>query len=327
MLAGGSGFLGQALAKVLLARGVDVVVLTRRPKAQRNDGARQVSWAPATFPASSNPISYPLPILEARAGAKELVAAEAWAAALEGAAALVNFAGCSVNCVHHAENQRAILRTRVDSVRALGAAVRACRQPPAVWVQCSATGYYGDVRDRVCSETSAVGRGFMAEVCRAWEAAFAEQELTASRKVMLRIGVVLGRRGGAYPALRRLTRFFLGGPAGSGDQGVSWIHVDDLTGMIAEAIANAEWRGVYNVCAPEPVTNAEFMRALREVQRRPWAPSAPALAVRFVARWLLRSEGRLILEGPRVVPQRALAAGYRFKYEKLAAALAALAER
>ena len=301
MLAGGSGFLGQTLAKVLLACGVDVVVLTRRPGAQRNEGWREAGWDGQTV--------------------------GRWAEELEGAAAVVNFTGRSVNCVHSAGNRRAILGTRVDSVRALGAALGACREPPVAWVQCSATGYYGDVRDRQCDEQDPPGRGFMAEVCREWEAAFAEQELTASRKVTLRIGVVLGKRGGAYPPLRRLTRLFLGGTAGRGDQGMSWIHVDDLTGMITEAIANAEWSGVYNACAPEPVTNAEFMRTLREVQRRPWAPPAPAWAVRLAARWVLRTEGDLILEGSRVVPQRALAAGYRFKYEKLAAALAALAER
>lgn len=299
VLAGGRGFLGQALTRELLNRGYEVVVLTRQPRESRGDGLREVWWDGQSV--------------------------GAWAQELEGAAAVVNFAGRSVNCVHDAENQRAILRTRVDAVRALGAVVQACRTPPAVWVQCSATGYYGDVRDQVCSERSAVGRGFMAEVCREWEEAFAEQKLADSRKVTLRIGVVLGRNGGAYPPLRRLTRFFLGGAAGSGDQGVSWIHGADVTGIILAAVENAGWSGVYNACAPEPATNAEFMRTLREVQRRPWAPPAPAWAVRLAARWLLRTDANLILEGPRCVPTRALAAGYRFKYEKLAAALEALA--
>ena len=312
VLAGGSGFLGQALARELRSRGYEVVVLTRRPRARRSDGIREVAWDPSAT-GQSNLIGYSAP--------------GAWTQELEGATALVNFTGRSVNCVHHAENRRAILATRLDSVRVLGAAVSACRQPPSVWLQCSATGYYGDVRDRLCDEETPNGRGFMAEVCRDWEAAFDQLVLPTTRKVTLRIGVVLGKKGGAYPPLVRLTRMFLGGRAGRGDQGISWIHLDDVAEIFLNAIENASWRGVYNVCAPEPATNAEFMRTLRAVQKRPWAPPAPGFTVRLAARWLLRTDGDLILEGPRCVPARTQAAGYRFKYGKLLYALDALAER
>lgn len=278
-----------------------MVILTRRPRERRSDGIREVAW-------------------DGRS-------AGTWTQELEGATALVNFTGRSVNCVHNAANRRAILATRLDSVRVLGAAVQACRQPPAVWVQCSATGYYGDVRDRLSDEQAPAGRGFMADVCREWEQAFEQQALAATRKVTLRIGVVLGKKGGAYPPLARLTRHFLGGTAGRGDQGISWIHVDDVSEIFLSAIENANWHGVYNACAPEPAANAEFMRTLREVQRRPWAPPAPAFAVRLAARWLMRTDGDLILEGPRCVPARAQAAGFRFKFGKLVYALDQLKER
>ena len=330
VLAGGSGFLGQALARELRSRGYEVVVLTRRPRVRRSDGIREVAWAPSAT-GQSNLLGYPKPSAPSECEKKSnpigYFAPGAWARELEGAAALVNFTGRSVNCVHHAENRRAIRATRLDSVRTLGAAVQACRQPPAVWVQCSATGYYGDVRDRLCDEETPNGRGFMAEVCRDWEAAFDKLVLPATRKVTLRIGVVLGKKGGAYPLLARLTRLFLGGRAGRGDQGISWIHLDDVSEIFLNAIENADWRGIYNACAPEPATNAEFMRTLREVQKRPWAPPAPAFAVRLAARCLLRTDGGLILEGPRCVSGRALAAGFRFKYGKLVYALDELAER
>ncbi|MBI3887216.1 MAG: TIGR01777 family protein [Opitutae bacterium] len=312
VLAGGSGFLGQALARELRSRGREVVVLTRRPRARRGDGIREVAWDPAAA-GPGNPRGCSAP--------------GAWARELEGAEAVVNFTGRSVNCVHHAENRRAILATRLESVRALGAAVQACRQPPAVWVQCSATGYYGDVRGRLSDERAPAGRGFMAEVCREWEHTFEQHVLPATRKVTLRLGVVLGKRGGAYPPLARLTRWFLGGTAGRGDQGVSWIHIDDVTALFLAAMESSDWRGVYNACAPEPATNAEFMRTLREVQKRPWAPPAPGFAVRLTARWLLRTDGDLILAGPRCVPARAMAAGFRFKFAKLLYALDELAER
>ena len=300
VLAGGSGFLGQALARELRSRGYEVVLLTRQPRARRGDGVREVGWG-AGQPA-------------------------AWAQELEGAAVLVNFTGRSVNCVHTAENRQAILGSRLDAVRVLGAAVRGCACPPSTWVQCSATGYYGDGGGRWCDEQSAPGRGFMAEVCRQWEEAFDELALRATRKITLRIGVVLGRRGGAYPPLARITRWFLGGAAGDGRQGISWIHLDDLCGIFLQAIEQ-DWRGTYNACAPEPATNTEFMRMLRCALHRPWAPPTPAFAVRLAARWLLRTDGDLILRGPRCLPRRALEGGFRFNYGTLRSALEELAAR
>jgi hypothetical protein len=183
VLAGGSGFLGQALARELAGRGCDAVVLTRRPADcqlivdESERAGRAVAWDGATV--------------------------GAWAAELDGATAVVNFAGRSLNCGHTPENRREILKSRVNSVRALGGALALCARPPAVWVQCSAVGHYGHTGDAVCDETAPAGRDFMAEVCRQCEEQFAGMAAIATRKVILRLGMVLGRDGRAFPPLAR----------------------------------------------------------------------------------------------------------------------------
>lgn len=293
ILAGGSGFLGQALARTLAAEGWEPVVLTRAPR--DNPAFREVLWSGET--------------------------GGAWAAELEGAAAVVNLTGRSVNCVHTLANSREILESRVNSVRALGKGYARAKNQPPVWVQCSATGFYGNSGDRLCDESLASGPGFMAEVCRHWEEAFAAVELSGVRRVVLRIGVVLDGKSGALPPLARLTRLFLGGAAGSGRQYLSWIHRDDLLRVFTAALTQPELAGVYNACAPTPVTNAEFMRELRAALHRPWCPAAPEFIVRLAAENLLKTDGNLALQGQRAVPQRLLAAGFSFKFPGLGAAI------
>ncbi len=299
ILAGGSGFIGQALARQLAGEGWEPVVLTRSPR--ENPAFREVLWNGET--------------------------GGAWAAELEGAAAVVNLAGRSINCVHTLANSREILESREKAVRALGKGYARTRNPPPVWVQCSATGYYGNAGDRLCDETLASGPGFMAEVCRRWEEAFQAVDLPDMRRVVLRIGVVLDGAAGALPPLVRLTRLFLGGPAGSGRQYISWIHREDMIRIFAAVLDRPEFSGVYNACAPVPVTNAEFMRELRTALKRPWCPAAPEFVVRFAARHLLETEGNLALFGQRCLPQRLQSAGFNFKYGQLSGALADLVNR
>lgn len=299
VLAGGSGFLGQALARRLAADGWEVVVLTRDP--DRCPGAddlpacRAVPWNAET--------------------------GGAWAAELEGAAAVVNFAGRSINCVHSLENSREILESRINAVKALGKGWARAKHPPAVWIQCSATGYYGNAGDRFCEESLPPGPGFLAEVCRRWEEAFAAVELAGARRVVLRLGVVLDASHGALPPLVRLARRFLGGPAGSGRQFLSWVHRDDAVAAFVAALTQPELAGAYNVCSPDPVTNAEFMRELRRTLGRPWAPAAPEFAVRLLAGPLLGVDPNLALHGQRCSPQRLRAAGFLFAQPRLAPAL------
>ena len=298
ILAGGTGLLGSALAHKLVKLGAEVVVLSRSPREEAI--GRELLW-------------------NGEGGG-------AWTAELEGATALVNFSGRNLNCVFTLENSRELLDSRVNAVVALGKAVAKCKQPPAVWVQCSASGYYGNNCLELCDEESPPGEDFLAQICRQWESALGTLDLKQTRRVVLRLGVVLSRNGGAYPPLARLTRSFVGGAAGSGQQGLSWVHVDDVVEAFLQAIRRAELTGAYNVCAPEPATNAEFMEALRRSLHRPWAPPAPAFAVKLIARHLMDTDPQLILNGCACAPTRLLEQGFVFQYPDLASALRNLAQ-
>ena len=292
VLAGGSGFLGQCLARELLAAGAEVDVLTRAPAA--NILGRAVAWDGSTV--------------------------GDWTRVLEGAAAVVNFTGKSVNCRYTPSNRREILESRLRSVEALARACSACTVPPPVWAQAASLAIYGNPGAAVCDETAPHGSGFSVEVCEHWEAAFNNCDVPSTRKVLLRIGFVLGNGGGALEPLARLARFGLGGPAGSGDQYISWLHVADLNRMILWAIDSLDVAGTYNATGPAPVTNASFMGTLRKAVGRPWSPPVPAWMVK-VGAWAMRTEPELVLSGRRCIPQRATAQGFKFTYPALDAAL------
>ena len=296
ILAGGSGFIGRGLTKAFVARGFEVVVLSRASQAAAG-GKRVVAWDGVTV--------------------------GEWARELEGAAAVINLAGHTINCPHTPANQKLIVESRVNSVRAVTEAIRLSQKPPAVLVQSSAIGFYGDTGDTACDESSPGGTGFLAESCRAWEAALNPAALPATRCVTLRTGVVLGHDGGALPVLARLTRWFLGGAAGNGRQYVSWIHQEDFTRIVMAMIENPDWRDTFNATAPHPVTNADFMRELRRTLRRPWSPPAPATAIRLLAP-LMDTDAALALASQRVSPRRLQEAGFQFRFPELHGALAAI---
>ena len=296
VIAGGSGFIGRALAREFSATGFSVVILTRTPRA-RADNVREVEWDGQHI--------------------------GEWIQQLDGADAVINLAGKNINCPHTPENRRALAASRVDSVNALAAALLHVKIPPRVWVQASAIGFYGDTGASVCDENSPAGHDALAEICRQWEAAFAVAKVQQTRKVTLRIGFVLGRDGGALPVLSRLTKCFLGGAAGSGRQYLSWIHLADLVRMFATASQREDMAGTFNAVAPGAVTNAEFMRELRHALHRPWSPPAPEFAVRLGAR-LMRSEPALALISQRCVPGKLLASGFQFQFPHLRGALADL---
>ena len=293
VIAGGSGFIGRALAEAFSARGFAVVVLTRSPR-QGRDGVLEAAW--------------------------DGVHPGAWTALLEGVEAIINLTGKNINCPHTPDNLRDITASRVDSVTAIASALGQANLPPCVWVQASAVGIYGDTGDAICDESAPVGSDILAKVCRQWEAAFAAASVPTTRKVTLRIGFVLGRDGGALPVLTKLTRCFLGGAAGSGRQYVSWIHLADLVAMFIAAVENGGLSGTFNAVAPRAATNGEFMRALRQVLHRPWSPPAPEFAVKLGAR-LLGSEASLALVSQRCVPNRFLANGFEFQFAEIASAL------
>jgi uncharacterized protein (TIGR01777 family) len=293
VIAGGSGFIGRALAQTFSALGFEVVILTRTPH-ERADGVREIAWD------GKSP--------------------GAWVAALDGAEVVINLTGKNINCPHTPENVHALTASRVDSVNALAAALAQLKTPPRVWVQASATGFYGDTGDVACNENSPSGQNTLAEICRQWEAAFAAAKLLATRKVTLRIGFVLGRDGGALPVLSRLTKWYLGGPVGSGRQYLSWIHLADLVQMFVTVVRRQNLTGIFNAVAPTAVTNADFMRELRRVLQRPWSPPAPEFAVQLGSR-LLQSEPTLALVSSRCTPDRFLEVEFPFQFPQVRVAL------
>ena len=209
--------------------------------------------------------------------------------------------------------------------RAIGLAFGHVKIPPRVWIQAGAIGFYGDHGDFLCDETTLNGSDDLARICRDWETTFISVDTPKTRKVLLRIGFVLGRDGGALPVLKKLTRWFLGGAAGSGKQFISWIHISDLTRMFIDSIEQEKSLGIFNAVAPNPVRNKEFMRELRCALHRPWSPPAPEWAVRFGSRWL-KSDPSLALSGCRIAPKRFLENDFKFRFVDLRAALENLYE-
>jgi uncharacterized protein (TIGR01777 family) len=294
VLAGGSGFLGRSLAKKLLKKNYEVVVLTRSPR-NRTDGILEAVWDGKTL--------------------------GEWIQFLNGAEAVVNLTGRSVNCRHTPENLREIVESRVNSVNDLAAAIDHVSHPPRVWVQAGSLAFYGDLADEWCDESTSSGKGEAVEICRLWENAFRNVPLQKTRCVLLRIGLVLARHGGALSVLGKLTKWFLGGAAGNGRQYISWIHLADMNRMWMDSIEREDLNGVFNACAPKPVTNAEFMREMRRAMYRPWCPPAPVWAVRLGSR-LMKTEPSLALTGRRCSPLHFLEKGFKFQFTELPDALA-----
>lgn len=297
VIAGGSGFLGLSLAAWMAARGWGVTVLSRH--APRMGGAwDHLEWRPGEL--------------------------GPWVERLDGAAALVNLAGRTVDCVKTPDHCDEILRSRVESTRTLGLAVARCASPPPVWVQMSTAHIYGDPPEAVIDEGSAFGYGLAPTVGRAWEEAFAEGVLASQRGVVLRTTFVLGRSGGALPRLAKLARWGFGGRSGHGRQGISWIHEHDMNRVFERAITDDSTRGPYIATAPNPVSNAEFMRELRRGLGWPWGLPAPAPLVRLGAPLVMRTDPELALFGRFCVPRRLTEEGFEFSFPGLREAMADL---
>lgn len=296
VIAGGSGFIGRALTQQCLAAGDSVTVLSRSGKAPC--GATGLAWDARTV--------------------------GPWGDAVRESDAVVNLAGERITVRWTEENRRRIVDSRTESAAAIGAALATVSEAK-VWVNASAVGYYGNRGDETLTEASAVGTGFLAETCQRWEAAVDGFDLPNVRRVKVRIGFVLGRDGGAFPKLVSLTKAFLGGAVASGRQYVPWIHVDDLAAMIRFACEHPVGP-VMNGTAPSPVTNAEFMGALRKALGRPWSPPVPALGLK-VAEAMTGLSPSLVLDGAKVLPRAALDAGFGFRHPGVQSAIADLLSR
>jgi uncharacterized protein (TIGR01777 family) len=294
VLAGGRGFIGRSLADQLVTSQYEVVTLSRVP---REDGSAGVEayWDGKTV-------------------------GPEWAPLLDGADAVVNLAGKNVACRHTPENREALVSSRVDSVRAISAAIQRASQPPKVWVQAGSLAIYGDPGGALLDETAVAGGGFAAEMCKQWEAAFNAADTPGTRKVLFRTGMVLGPGGDLLVPLQRLARAYLGGALAGGSQYVSWIHAADLNRMVVTAIETGTMHGIYNATGPSPVTNADFMATLRHMMGRPWCPSLPAFAVHLACS-AMGLDASLLLTGRRCRPRRFQEMGFVFQYSDLDKAL------
>ena len=293
ILAGGSGFLGTMLTKHFAAKGTEVVLLTRSPKAS-TALVRGVRWDGAT--------------------------AGDWLEELEGARALINLAGISVNCRYHAPNRKLMLDSRLNSTRVLGEAIARCPNPPPVWLNSSTATIYRHTFGPAWDEAGEIGGCaeakdiFSVHVATEWERVFNEASAPRTRKVALRSAMVLGHaQNSVLPNLLRLGRLGLGGSLAGGRQFVSWIHEEDLCRAVKWIIEHENLRGVVNLAAPNPVTNAEFMATIRQVSRAPFGLPATRWMLE-VGAFFLRTETELLIKSRRVVPGKLLASGFTFRH-------------
>lgn len=301
ILAGGTGFLGAALTRHFTALGWEVVVLTRHPSR-----TGEVAWDGATV--------------------------GEWARELEGAHAIVNLCGRSVDCRYTPANRRIIMDSRIKPTRAIGQAIAQCAKPPLVWLNCSSATIYrhtfGDAWDETSTDftpTAAVHDEFSLDVIHAWENAFNNAPTPRTRKVALRTTMVLGHaRNSVFPVLLRLAQSGLGGRMGSGRQFVSWLHQDDFCRAVEWLLAHAEVSGPVNLAAPHPLTNAEMMHLFRQLVGMPLGLPATEWMLEIGA-FFLRTETELILKSRRVIAGKLLAGGFEFQYPTLQAALQNLA--
>lgn len=245
---------------------------------------------------------------------------------LDGAQALVNLAGRSVSCRYTKRSADEILISRTETTRQLAQALGGCARPPEVWLNASTGTIYRDARDRPQDEVRGeLGAGFSVAVARAWEA-----ELAAApppvRTVALRMSIVLGEGGGALNPLVNLARLGFGGRQGDGDQVFSWVHVDDVHGVVRHLMERTDVSGPVNVATPHPVRNAELMRAVRRHLGRPVGLPLPAWSLEAGAR-VIRTEAELVLKSRWVHPGVLLRTGYAFRHPLLDAALADIARR
>lgn len=305
VVGGASGFMGQAIARAWQSDGAEVITVGRRADVRWDDE-------------------------------------RALAAAVDGASLVIGLAGRSVNCRYGPTNREEILRSRVETTRALASAIATADRPPRVWVNSSTATIYRHAEDRPMTEsTGELGRGFSVSVARAWEDALMERDLPQTRRIALRTAIVLGD-GSVLPPLVRMARLGLGGPhwdgpwpvsrkriaAGTehrfgapwGRQKFSWIHLDDVIGIIRFLRDHPQISGPVNVSAPNPVDDAMVMRSIRRALGVPFGIPLPRPALELGA-MLMRTETELVLKSRWVVPERLLAAGYRFRFPTIQEAL------
>lgn len=285
VLAGGTGFLGSFLASRFKTAGYEVIIISR------NTG--HVLWKDK----------------------------EGIVDALNSADMVINLAGKSVDCRYNEKNRREILESRIGTTKAIGEAIQKCSFPPKVWINSSTATIYRHAEDRPMTEaTGEIGSGFSVNVATQWEKSFFDFELPGTRKVALRMAIVLGKDGGAMQPLKKLAQLGLGGKQGKGTQMFSWIHIEDVYEIMMFVRQHENLDGVFNCSSPNPVTNEVFMQALRKPLKQRIGLPTPEWLLKIGA-VVIRTETELILKSRWVVPDRLLKAGYTFRFPRLENAL------
>jgi uncharacterized protein len=293
-ITGATGLIGSKLVSELRRRDAEVTVLTRDPERARSSlGVSAVRW--------------------------DLAAEPAPAEALSGRDAVIHLAGENVAQRWSAAAKRAIRESRVDGTRNLVSGLEKLTEEarPGALVSSSGVGYYGAHGEEPLDEDSPPGNDFLAKVCVEWEAEAARAQALGVRVVQIRTGIVLDRDGGALAQMLTPFRLGVGGPIAGGRQYMSWIHPDDLVGLMLAAAESSDWSGPVNATAPEPVSNRDFSRALGRALHRPALAPTPGLALRL----LYGEMAEMVTRGARVLPAKALVLGYHFTHPGLRQAL------
>ncbi len=294
IITGGTGLIGGALAANLANDGHEVILLSRTPErtASLPSGVRAERWDGRT--------------------------ATGWGPLAEGADAIVNLAGEGVASGRWTEERkRRIRESRVNVGQAVIEVVKAAARKPGVVIQSSAVGYYGAHSDEEITESAPAGNDYLAQVAVAWEGSTAPVETMGVRRAVIRTGVVLSKKGGALPQMLLPFKLFAGGPLGNGKQWLPWIHIADEVSAIRFLIENRQASGAFNLCAPNPLTNAEFGRVVGHVMGRPAFMPTPAFALRLV----FGEMATVLLDGQRQVPKRLIELGFAFRFPSAEAAL------
>ena len=288
VLAGGNGYLGKVLANYYKDKTEEIVILSRHEK-QAEQNIRTVTW-------------------DGKTRGK-------WTAELVNADLLVNLCGKNVNCRYTDKNKAEIFASRLQPTELLGEVIRDLFEPPKLWINITSATIYRHADDRPQDEeTGEFGTGFSVDVCNRWEAAFNKYETPKTRKVALRMGIVLGRSDSVFPRLLNLVKLGMGGTQGDGKQYVSWVHELDAARTTEWLMDHPELEGVFNCIAPNPVKNAELMHIIRKAYGMPFGLPAPQWLLE-IGSVVIGTETELILKSRWVLPKRLLDSGFEFEYE------------
>jgi uncharacterized protein len=293
LVPGGTGLIGNAFTKALVAAGDEVWVLSRSPeKVRAPAGVKVFRWDGKT--------------------------PQGWEHLLEQADAIVNLSGENLAASPWtSERKRIILTSRVDTGQAIVAALNNISHRPALLMQASAVGYYGPGDDRILDEASPAGQDYLGQICIQWEASTQPVESLGIRRVVIRSGLIQTSAGGMLPRLLLPFRLFVGGPLGNARQWWPWIHLQDEVDAMVFLLKNPAAQGAYNLTAPEPVRMAAFGKTLAKVLHRPYWFPVPAFGLKL----LLGEMSKIVLEGQRAVPRRLQDLGYHFRFTQLEPAL------